>query len=136
VEDERLVRLAIRKILATRGHNVLEASDGEAALSLLGQHQGRIDLVLTDLVMPRIGGRELADRIRDMGHPAALLFMSGYAGDTAVTQSLLEPGSAFIEKPFTPEVLLFRIDELLAAAEAAGANPEARRGWSDRQSTT
>jgi len=115
VEDERLVRLAVRKILQTRGHRVLEASDGEAALALLANEGQQVDLVITDLVMPRVGGRELGLRIRDQGNLTPVLYMSGYAGDTAVRQSLLEPGSAFLEKPFTPAALLLRVDELLMA---------------------
>lgn len=71
--------------------------------------------------MPRLGGRELGDRLREMGQGTPMLFMSGYASDTAVRQSLLSPGAPFLEKPFTPDALLAKVDELLATVPPAGS---------------
>jgi CheY-like chemotaxis protein len=114
VEDEMLVRLAIRRILASQGHDVIEAADGEAALAVVARRSARIDLVISDLVMPRMGGRELGENLRARGHHAPLLFMSGYTGDFATRQSLLDASAEFIEKPFSPDALMHKVDELLA----------------------
>jgi DNA-binding response OmpR family regulator len=109
-----LVRLAIRRILASQGHDVIEAADGEAALAVVARRSARIDLVISDLVMPRMGGRELGENLRARGHHAPLLFMSGYTGDFATRQSLLDASAEFIEKPFSPDALMHKVDELLA----------------------
>jgi CheY-like chemotaxis protein len=114
VEDEGLVRLALRRVLTRRGHKVIEASDGESALAVVARPSVRIDLVISDLIMPRMGGRELGEHLRARGHPARLLFMSGYAGEFATRQSLLDANAEFIEKPFSPEALLHKVDELLS----------------------
>jgi signal transduction histidine kinase/ActR/RegA family two-component response regulator len=114
VEDEILIRLAIRRILTSHGHEVIEAADGEAALAVLARRSARIDLVISDLVMPRMGGRELGENLRARGHLAPLLFMSGYTGDFATRQSLLDANAEFIEKPFSPDALMDKVDELLA----------------------
>jgi PAS domain S-box-containing protein len=115
VEDELLVRLAIRRILNSQGHEVIEAADGEGALAVLARLSPRIDLVISDLVMPRMGGRELGENLRARGYRAPLLFMSGYTGEFATRQSLLDAKADFIEKPFTPEALRQKVDELLGS---------------------
>jgi CheY-like chemotaxis protein len=115
VEDELLVRLAMRRILNSQGHEVIEAADGEGALAVLARLSPRIDLVISDLVMPRMGGRELGENLRARGYRAPLLFMSGYTGEFATRQSLLDANADFIEKPFTPEALRHKVDELLGS---------------------
>ena len=113
VEDDDLVRTAALRALRKRGHRVLEAVDGEAALSALAREKEQVDLVITDLVMPRLGGRELGERLRAMGNEAAILYMSGYTGDAVTQRAMLDEGAEFLEKPFTPDKLLQRVDEIL-----------------------
>jgi two-component system, cell cycle sensor histidine kinase and response regulator CckA len=120
VEDDDLVRTASLRALRKRGHRVLEAVDGEAALSALARERGRVDLVITDLVMPRLGGRELGERLRTMGNEAAVLYMSGYTGDAVTQRAMVDEGAEFLEKPFTPDQLLARVDEILRNRRPAG----------------
>ena len=120
VEDDDLVRTAALRALRKRGHRVLEAVDGEAALSALAREKEPVDLVITDLVMPRLGGRELGERLRAMGNEAAILYMSGYTGDAVTQRAMLDEGAEFLEKPFTPDKLLQRVDEILRNHRPAG----------------
>ena len=122
VEDDDLVRGAALKALSRRGHRVLEAVDGEAALSIIARETGPIDLVITDLVMPRLGGRELGERLRASGHEAAVLYMSGYTGDAVTQRAMVSEGADFLEKPFTPDQLVARVDEILFHHRPAGAH--------------
>jgi signal transduction histidine kinase/CheY-like chemotaxis protein len=122
VEDDDLVRTAALRALHKRGHRVLEAVDGEAALSALAREKDPVDLVITDLVMPRLGGRELGERLRAMGNEAAILYMSGYTGDAVTQRSMLDEGAEFLEKPFTPDKLLQRVDEILRSHSTAGVH--------------
>jgi CheY-like chemotaxis protein len=92
---------------------VLEAGDGTEALRLAEEYDGPIDLLVTDIVMPEMSGRKLAENLRTM-HPAAkLLFMSGFTEADVLQQGLLEAGAAFVEKPFSPERLATRVREAL-----------------------
>jgi CheY-like chemotaxis protein len=120
VEDDDLVRTAALRALSRSGHRVLEAVDGEAALSALAREREPVDLVITDLVMPRLGGRELGERLRTMGNAAAILYMSGYTGDAVTQRAMLDEGAEFLEKPFTPDQLLQRVDEILRSHRPAG----------------
>jgi signal transduction histidine kinase/CheY-like chemotaxis protein len=121
VEDDELVRVAALRALRKRGHRVLEAVDGEAALSVIAREKGPVDLVITDLVMPRLGGRELGERLRAQGNGAAILYMSGYTGDAATQRAMLDESAEFIEKPFTPDRLLQKVDEILRNRRPAEA---------------
>jgi signal transduction histidine kinase/ActR/RegA family two-component response regulator len=121
VEDDDLVRVAALRALGKRGHRVLEAVDGEAALSVIAREKGPIDLVITDLVMPRLGGRELGARLRAQGNDAAILYMSGYTGDAVTQRAMVDEGADFLEKPFTPDQLLQKVDEILRNHRPAGA---------------
>jgi PAS domain S-box-containing protein len=116
VEDEALVRDIGTQALRLQGYTVLAAEDGEEALQVLRQHPGEIDLVVTDLVMPVMGGRELADRLHKTHPHLKVLFISGYTDDTIVRRGILEPGAAFIQKPFTPTDLARKVRELLDIA--------------------
>ncbi len=120
VEDDDLVRTAALRALRKRGHRVLEAVDGEAALSAIAREKEPVDLVITDLVMPRLGGRELGERLKAMGSEAAILYMSGYTGDAVTQRAMVDEGAEFLEKPFTPDKLLQRVDEILRNHRPAG----------------
>jgi CheY-like chemotaxis protein len=113
VEDEAAVRRVARRTLADRGFTVLEAANGREALELAAGHEGPIDLVLTDMVMPEMRGGELAARLRQARPEARLLMMSGYTEEAASRQAILEAGSAFLEKPFTASRLLEKVRQVL-----------------------
>ena len=113
VEDDPAVRALTRRVLQERGYSVLEAGDGTEALRLAEEYDGPIDLLVTDIVMPEMSGRKLAENLRTM-HPAAkILFMSGFTETDVIQQGLLEPGAAFVEKPFSPDGLAERVREAL-----------------------
>jgi CheY-like chemotaxis protein len=113
VEDEAAVRELTREILEASGYKVLEAEDAEAAARLCRQ-PGSIDLLLTDVVMPRIGGRELSLRLGALRPGLKVLFMSGHTDDEVLRQGVAE-GAAFLQKPFGPEALVRKVRELLDA---------------------
>ena len=96
-----------------RGYTVLEAANGREALELAANHDGHIDLVLTDMVMPEMRGGELAARLRRARPEARLLMMSGYTEEAASRQAILEAGNAFLEKPFTARRLLEKVQQVL-----------------------
>ncbi len=115
VEDEDSVRRLVRRMLRRGGYTVLEAGDGEEALAVAERHAGRIDLVVTDLVMPRMSGRELAASLATLRPDARILFMSGYTDEAVIRHGIQEPGTAFVHKPFTATALAERVRELLDA---------------------
>jgi PAS domain S-box-containing protein len=118
VEDEDAVRLLTAHILREQGFDVLVAENGADALAVSARHPGTVDLVLTDVVMPRMSGRELADRLVETRPKARILFMSGYTHEKIAEHGVLEPGVAFIHKPFAPDVLERRIRDMLDASAA------------------
>ena len=124
VEDEEIVRSLVRELLEGLGYTVVDARDGEEALAVLNRSSSAIDLVVTDLVMPRMSGRDLARRVAELRPETAVLLVSGYAGDTVTAEGPLEPGTAFLEKPFTGAELAAKVRDLLDAA-AARARPAA-----------
>ncbi len=113
VEDEESVRSLARRLLHALGYHVLEASSGPDALRLAAAHRGGIDLLLTDVVMPRMSGRELADRLAEARPGVKVLYMSGYTDDAVVRHGVLEEGVAFLQKPFPPAALATRVREVL-----------------------
>jgi signal transduction histidine kinase len=113
VEDEDGVRRLLAHILHKYGYHVLEASDGEEALQIFERQASEIQLVLTDIVMPRMSGRELAERLIEKRRNTRLIFMSGYTGDTLVQNGELGPGLSFLQKPLRPEVLAGKLREAL-----------------------
>jgi two-component system, cell cycle sensor histidine kinase and response regulator CckA len=113
VEDEEGVRRLLSHILHKRGYQVLEASDGDEALRIFAQRASEIELVLTDMVMPHMSGRELAERIRQERPDLKVVFMSGYTDDVLVRTGALSPGMSFLQKPLRPEVLASKLREAL-----------------------
>jgi two-component system cell cycle sensor histidine kinase/response regulator CckA len=113
VEDEESVRQLVSETLASRGYKVLEAENGEDALKLAGT-AGTIHLVITDVVMPGLSGRELARELVKMRPQTKVLFLSGYSEDAVLHQGVLEPDTAFLQKPFTLQNLAKKVREVLA----------------------
>jgi CheY-like chemotaxis protein len=113
VEDEETLRKLASSILEGYGYTVLTAGDGEEALQLLSDRQGIPHLVLTDVVMPKMGGRGLSDRIKSIHPGTRVLFMSGYTDNAIVHQGVLNPGVSYLQKPFTPKALARKVREVL-----------------------
>ena len=113
VEDEESVRQLVSETLASRGYKVLEAENGEDALKLAAT-AGTIHLMITDVVMPGISGRELARELIKMRPQIRVLFLSGYSEDAVLHQGVLEPDTAFLQKPFTLQHLAKKVREILA----------------------
>jgi CheY-like chemotaxis protein len=115
VEDEEMVREMTREILQESGYQVLEAKHGQDALRVAEQHHGPIHLMLSDVVMPQMSGRELAEQLSPVRREMKVLYMSGYTDDAIVHHGVLDEGMAFIEKPFTPHALAHKLREVLNA---------------------
>jgi two-component system cell cycle sensor histidine kinase/response regulator CckA len=113
VEDEAGIRALVRKILRRQGYEVLEAANGQDALALCREHPKRVDLLITDVLMPQMGGRELVERLQTQGHDMKVLYVSGYTDDTTIYSADLPPGTAFLQKPFTLGSLLDKVKEVL-----------------------
>jgi two-component system cell cycle sensor histidine kinase/response regulator CckA len=113
VEDEAQVRILARDLLRRVGYNVILAQNAGEALLLSDQHQGRIHLLLTDVIMPHVGGAELVRRLQPKRPDMKVLYMSGYTDNTIVHHGILDPGISFLEKPITPEALLNKVRETL-----------------------
>jgi two-component system cell cycle sensor histidine kinase/response regulator CckA len=113
VEDEDSVRELVRVTLTSRGYRVLEAENGEAGLRIAEETKGNIDILVTDVVMPGIGGRDLARKILAKRPATKVLYLSGYTEDAIVTQGALAPGTAFLQKPFTLQNLAKKVREVL-----------------------
>lgn len=105
VEDEESLRHLARRILQSRGYTVLEAANGKDAISVMARHGQQVDLVLSDVVMPIMGGRELVERLLPIYPMLRVLFMTGYTEDTLLKHRIAELGITVLEKPFTPESL-------------------------------
>jgi two-component system cell cycle sensor histidine kinase/response regulator CckA len=115
VEDEVSVRLASGQFLTQSGYKVLEASDGENAMRVSREHAGPIHLMITDVVMPGMGGARLAERLAEERPEMAVLFVSGYAENTVLQP---EATSRFLQKPFSLKVLARAVRQALEASEA------------------
>jgi two-component system, cell cycle sensor histidine kinase and response regulator CckA len=118
-DDDLGVRGLSRLALLSYGYTVLDATDGEEAIRIGLSHSGAIHLLVTDLVMPRAGGREVAERLATVHPEARLLFLSGYTDDALVRQGVLEAGVAFLQKPYTPTTLARKVREVLDAETAS-----------------
>ncbi len=113
VEDEAELCKLIGDVLERGGYRVLRAQSPEQALRVAREYAGRLDLLLTDVVLPRMSGRELAARMRELRPSLPVLYMSGYADKAVLHNGFLEEGAAFLEKPFSKSALLARVGELL-----------------------
>lgn len=114
VEDEPRVRQLVAKVLRRRGFVVLEAEDAEAAIRLFGDQVADISLLLTDVVMPGMNGRDLADSLTSAHPGLKVIFMSGFGEAELADRGAGDVGAAYIIKPFTPEVLSMMVEGVLA----------------------
>jgi CheY-like chemotaxis protein len=122
VEDADRVRAVVREILEMHGYSVIEGRRGAEALTLSARHPGPIHLLLTDVVMPEMSGRELAERLLPTRPAMRVLYMSGYTDDAIVRHGVVDAGMALITKPFTPDALVETVRATLDAARG-GAPP-------------
>ena len=113
VEDEAAVRSSVRRLLEWHGYSVLEARNGAEALKVYEEHEGDIALILTDVLMPEMGGHELVEQLRARRPDLRVLFMSGYAERAFTSNGSIPRGTGYLEKPFTVETLMRRLREVL-----------------------
>lgn len=113
VEDEDIVRILSTEILERQGYTVVAAANGEEGLRACKEFEGRIDLMITDVVMPHIGGRELAEQVALLRPDTRVLFMSGFTDDAIVRHGVLDKGVFFIQKPFSPDALARKARQVL-----------------------
>jgi CheY-like chemotaxis protein len=125
VEDEEAVRSMVSKVLQNKGYRVLEASHGNEALEVCDKFEGPIHLMVTDVIMPQMSGRELAERLAIMRPEMRVLYMSGYPDNTIVQHGVLEPGTAFLQKPFTINALELKVREILNSGPPGGEQTQA-----------
>jgi len=116
VEDEEKVRSLMRRYLVARGYTILEARNGQEALVIAGHHKGAIQLLMTDVVMPSMGGRELAELLLPLHPGMKVLFVSGYTHDAIHHDGVMDSGATLLQKPFTAEVLAAKVREVLDRA--------------------
>jgi CheY-like chemotaxis protein len=117
VEDEEAVRRLSAKVLERAGYRVISAADGVEAIRAAGAHEGRIDLLVTDVVMPGMSGNHLASLFRTRDPEIRVLFVSGYTPDAVLRHGVREGELAFLQKPFSPAALASRVREVLDAPQ-------------------
>jgi CheY-like chemotaxis protein len=118
VEDEDALRQVTNRILTRAGYHVLAANGGPQAIHIAHTHEGPIDLLLTDVIMPRMLGNEVAARVREIRPDTPVLYMSGYAQPVLTENGTLQPGVTIVEKPFTSRELLHRVQIVLRQNDA------------------
>jgi DNA-binding NtrC family response regulator len=119
VEDEESLLNLVAEILRDAGYNVMSAHGPKEALRLIAEHREPVHMILTDVVMPGMSGRELADLVI-AGRPGTrVLYMSGYTDNAIVHHGVLDAGVTYIQKPFTPDALIKMVREVLDAAEVS-----------------
>lgn len=114
VEDEESVRKMSVTSLRTRGYRVLEAANGEDAMALVGDNPSAIDVLVTDVIMPRMGGTELAQRLLGLNPKLRVLYISGYTENAVIHTGRVQPGVQYLAKPFTPDALARKVAEVIA----------------------
>nr|MBA2251431.1 response regulator [Nitrospirales bacterium] len=117
VEDEPIVRMLIRDTLRLFGYTVLEARHGFEAQLIGSQCAGRIDVLMTDVVMPQMSGKELAEGLLQMHPEMKVLYMSGYTENAMIDNGILDSGRVFLQKPFTPEVLARKVRDIIDSVQ-------------------
>lgn len=124
VDDEPQVVELVREMLIREGYTVFGAGDGEEAIQFVEKNENRIDLLLTDIVMPQLNGRELADRLKDMRRGLRVLYMSGFMKEAILKYyGISITGIPFLQKPFTRETLSRKVREVLDAPATEAARP-------------
>jgi CheY-like chemotaxis protein len=113
VEDEDSVRELVRETLQSKGYTVMEACDGINGMKVAETHHGKIDILITDVVMPGMSGRELAQRVSASRPTIKVLYLSGYTEDAIIHEGVLDPGTAFLQKPFTLQALARKVRDVL-----------------------
>jgi two-component system, cell cycle sensor histidine kinase and response regulator CckA len=121
VEDELGVRQLVCEMLLRLGYQILQASGGAEALRLFEQHQGSIDLLITDVIMPQMSGRELAQRLKALQSSLKVLYISGYTDDMLAHHGVLESNVFLLQKPFAPDELAKKLREVLDTPAIRGA---------------
>src|SRR6266436_5304656 len=119
VEDAASVRMVTRQVLERFGYAILEAPNGETALRLAAKHHGPIHLLLTDVIMPGLSGRQLAEQLAQLRPDMKVLYASGYADQAIIHHGILDSDIAYLQKPFTPETLARRVRQVLDSSPAA-----------------
>jgi PAS domain S-box-containing protein len=134
VEDEDMVRDLAIQLLKEGGYNVLEASGGEEALGICKEHTAPIDLLITDVVMPKMSGKDVADQLKTIHPETKVLFMSGYTDEAIVHHGIVDPDIAFLQKPFSEKALAQKIREVLDESRNSGEGNSAHPQDSNPQS--
>jgi len=116
VEDDDAVRRMTREFLKIKGYTVIEARGATEAIQIMENRGDQIDLVVTDVLMPGMKGRELVERLSELRSGLKVLYMSAYTEDAAINIGVLSPGTEFIEKPFSPDELAARVRQVLGRA--------------------
>lgn len=133
VEDDPAVRQIMLRTLQHYGYQVLEASDGAAARVIALEHQGPIELLMTDVIMPGVGGREVAEMVRGLRPETKVLFVSGYTDDAGLRTWVAATKLDFLDKPFTPDALIRKVQAVLASQPVPLAAAVQTEAGSDRQ---
>lgn len=123
VEDEECVRNVTREVLESDGYRVLEAEDAIDGIRLCELHRGSVDLVLTDVVMPGMNGREMAKRLVDRHPQVKVVFMSGYTDNPVLRNAFADYNTVYLQKPFTVQVLRSKVREVLQSRTAPDISP-------------
>jgi len=126
VEDDDAVRRMTREFLKIAGYTVVEAQSAADAIQWVESNGGAVDLVLTDVVMPGMKGRELVEQLTKLHPGLKVLYMSAYTEDDAINIGILSPGTAFIEKPFSPDELASKVRDVLGMRSSASDDQQLR----------
>src|SRR5207237_3483258 len=135
VEDEGAVRDLTRRCLESTGYRVISAENAEEAIELAAEHAARIDLLLTDVVMPGASGPELSRRLLERRPDVRVLYVSGYTDSAMASEGILDSGVSFLQKPFTPEALARKVRDVLDGRDPHPGSADARSPFPSRASS-